>query len=109
MLNANNSWDVIDAAYQNLGATDDAALDPATLEDYDYDTANDETAYQITNEYSPDIALLSAYARAGYLDDDEIWEEIGAACRRALEKVAEERWQDHQDELEAEADEDWDE
>lgn len=107
MLNANNSWEVIEAAYQNLGATDDDALDPATLEDYDYDTANDETAYQITNEYSPDIALLTAYARAGYLDDDnEIWEAIGAACRRALEKVAEERWQDYQDEDE---DEDWDE
>lgn len=103
MLNANNSWDVIEAAYQNLGATDDDALDPATLEDYDYDTANDETAYQITNVYSPDIALLIAYARAGYLDDDnEIWEAIGAACRRALEKVAEERWQEYQDEIEEE-------
>lgn len=103
MINANNSWDVIEAAYQNLGATDDDALDPATLGDYDYDTANDETAYQITNEYSPDIALLTAYARAGYLDDDnEIWEAIGAACRRALEKVAEERWQDHLEEEEGE-------
>lgn len=103
MINANNSWDVIEAAYENLGATDDAALDPATLEDYDYDTANDETAYQITNVYSPDIALLTAYARAGYLDDDaEIWEAIGAACRRALEKVAEERWQEYQDEIEEE-------
>lgn len=103
MINANNSWDVIEAAYQNLGATDDDALDPATLGGYDYDTANDETAYQITNEYSPDIALLTAYARAGYLDDDnEIWEAIGAACRRALEKVAEERWQEYQDEIEEE-------
>lgn len=108
MLNVNNSWEVIEAAYQNLGATDDAALDPATLEDYDYDTANDETAYQITNEYSPDIALLIAYARAGYLDDDnEIWEAIGAACRRALEKVAQERWEEA--EREREAEEDWDE
>lgn len=108
MLNANNSWDVIEAAYQNLGATDDDALDPATLEDYDYDTANDETAYQITNVYSPDIALLTAYARAGYLDDDnEIWEAIGAACRRALEKVAEERWEEA--EREREAEEDWEE
>lgn len=107
MLNANNSWDVIEAAYQNLGATDDDALDPAILENYDYDTANDETAYQITNAYSPDIALLTAYARAGYLDDDEIWEAIGAACRRALEKVAEERWEEA--EREREAEEDWQE
>lgn len=108
MINANNSWDVIEAAYQNLGATDDDALDPAALEDYDYDTANDETACQITNAYSPDIALLTAYARAGYLDDDsEIWEAIGAACRRALEKVAEERWEEAESEREAE--EDWQE
>lgn len=108
MINASNYWDVIEDAYQNLGATDDDAIDPTTLEDYDYDTANEETAYQITNAQSPEIAELAAYARAGYLDDDnEIWEAIGAACRRALEKVAEERWQEYQDENED--DEDWNE
>ena len=107
MINANNHWEIIEAAYQNLGATDDDAIDPTTLEDYDYESANDETGYQITNAQSPDIALLAAYARAGYLDNDEIWDEIGAACRRALERVAEERWEEYQDE--DEDDEDWEE
>lgn len=107
MINANNHWEIIEAAYQNLGATDDDAIDPTTLEDYDYDTANDETMYSLTNAPQMDIALLTAYARAGYLDDDnEIWEAIGAACRRALERVAEERWQEYQDENE---DENWEE
>lgn len=109
MINANNHWEIIEAAYQNLGATDDDAIDPTTLEDYDYESANEETAYRITNAQSPEIAELAAYARAGYLDDDnEIWEAIGAACRRALERVAEERWQEYQDENE-EDDEDWEE
>lgn len=107
MLNANNHWEIIEAAYQNLGATDDAALDPSTLEDYDYEVANDETMYHITNAPQMDIALLTAYARQGYLDDDnEIWEAIGQACRRALEKVARERWEDYLEEQAADADED---
>jgi len=107
MINANSTWEIIEAAYEALGDTDDA-LDPATLEDYDYDTANEETAYSITGAHSPEIAQLAAYAREGYLDDDnEIWEAIGAACRRALEKVAEERWEERQEELEAE--EGWEE
>lgn len=106
MISAGNSWEIIETAYQNLGATDDDAIDPGTLEDYDYETANDDTAYEITNTDSPDIALLSAYARQGYLDDDsEIWEAIGAACRRALEKVAEERWQEYQEELDDDSEE----
>lgn len=104
MLNRNNDWEIIEAAYQNLadaaGFATDRPADPYTLKDYDLADAVDETAYQITGEQFPEIALLEAFARNGYLDNDEIWEEIGRAVGRALEEYAAQEYQDWQDSLE---------
>lgn len=104
MLNRNNDWEIIEAAYQNLAnAADfptDRPADPYTLKDYDLADAVGETAYQITGEQFPEIALLEAFARNGYLDNDEIWEEIGRAVGRGLEEYAAQEYQDWQDGLE---------
>lgn len=104
MLNRNNDWEIIEAAYQNLanaaGFATDRPADPYTLKDYDLADAVDETAYQITGEQFPEIALLEAFARNGYLDNDEIWEEIGRAIGRGLEEYAAQEYQDWQDSLE---------
>ena len=104
MLNRNNDWEIIEAAYQNLasaaGFATDRPADPYTLKDYDLADAVDETAYQITGEQFPEIALLEAFARNGYLDNDEVWEEIGRAIWRGLEEYAAQEYQDWQDSLE---------
>lgn len=104
MIKAGNDWEIIEAAYQNLanaaGFPTDRPADPNTLKDYDLDDAVDETAYQITGEQFPEIALLKAFARNGYLDNDGIWEEIGQAIGRALEEYAAQEYQDWQDSLE---------
>lgn len=104
MIKAGNDWEIIEAAYQNLanaaGFPTDRPADPYTLKDYDLADAVDETAYQITGEQFPEIALLKAFARNGYLDNDEIWEEIGQAIGRALEEYAAQEYQDWQDSLE---------
>lgn len=104
MLNRNNDWEIIEAAYQNLanaaGFATDRPADPYTLKDYDLADAVDETAYQIAGEQFPEIALLEAFARNGYLDNDEIWEEIGRAIGRGLEEYAAQEYQDWQDSLE---------
>lgn len=104
MIKAGNDWEIIEAAYQNLanaaGFPTDRPADPNTLKDYDLDDAVDETAYQITGEQFPEIALLKAFARNGYLDNDGIWEEIGQAIGRALEEYAWQEYQDWQDSLE---------
>lgn len=106
MINASNDWGIIEAAYQNLGGNNDDAIDPSTLTDYDLRDAAEQTAYEITNAFFPEIAMLKAFARNGYLDNDQIWEEIGNAIARALGAYADERWQEYQDE---DDDEDWDE
>lgn len=104
MINASNDWEIIEAAYQNLADAanfpTDRPADPYTLKDYEIDEAIDETTYQITGEQFPEIALLKAFARNGYLDNDEIWEEIGRAIGRALEEYAAQEYQDWQDSLE---------
>lgn len=104
MIKAGNDWEIIEAAYQNLanaaGFATDRPADPYTLKDYDLDDAVNETAYQITGEQFPEIALLEAFARNGYLDNDEIWEEIGRAIARGLEEYAAQEYQDWQDSLE---------
>ena len=74
MINANDDWGIIEAAYQNLGGNNDDAIDPSTLNDYDLRDAVDQTAYEITNAFFPEIAMLKAFARNGYLDNDQIWE-----------------------------------
>lgn len=107
MINARNDWEVIEAAYMALGGNNDDAVDPGTIGDYDLRDAVDQTAYEITGGESPEIALLVAFARNGYLDNDEIWEEIGNAAARALAAYAEERWEEA--ERERQAEEDWDE
>ena len=104
MIKAGNDWEIIEAAYQNLanaaGFPADRPADPYTLKDYDIDDAVNETAYQITNAPCPAIALLEAFARNGYLDNDEIWEEIGRAIGRGLEEYAAQEYQDWLDSLE---------
>lgn len=104
MIKAGNDWEIIEAAYQNLanaaGFPTDRPADPNTLKDYEIGEAVDETAYQITGEQFPEIALLKAFARNGYLDNDGIWEEIGQAIGRALEEYAWQEYQDWQDSLE---------
>ena len=104
MINASNDWEIIEAAYQNLADAanfpTDRPVDPYTLKDYEIDEAIDETTYQITGEQFPEIALLKAFARNGYLDNDEVWEEIGRAIGRALEEYAAQEYQDWQDSLE---------
>lgn len=104
MINASNDWEIIEAAYQNLADAanfpTDRPADPYTLKDYEIGEAIDETTYQITGEQFPEIALLKAFARNGYLDNDEVWEEIGRAIGRALEEYAAQAYQDWQDSLE---------
>lgn len=102
MINANNSWEIIERTYEILGGNDDDATDPDNLTEYDLTFAIDETAYEITGARFPEIAQLEAFAREGYLDNDQIWEEIGEAVARALRAYAEERWQEHLEEEEGE-------
>jgi hypothetical protein len=102
MINANNSWEIIERAYEALGGNNDDAANPNDLTDYDYSSATEETAYEITGARFPEIAQLEAFARQGYLDNDRIWEEIGEAIARGLQAYAEERWQEYQDEIEEE-------
>lgn len=103
MINANNHWDIIEAAYEKLQDAKNLPIerpaDPQDLRDYDLADAIDQTAYEITGVRYPEIALLEAFAREGYLDDDQIWDEIGEALGRALEGYAEYRYQDYQDSL----------
>lgn len=104
MINASNDWEIIEAAYQNLADAanfpTDRPADPYTLKDYEIEEAIDETTYQITGEHFPEIALLKAFARNGYLDNDDVWEEIGRAIGRALEEYAAQEYQDWKDSLE---------
>lgn len=104
MTNASNSWEVIEAAYQNLQDSKnlpaERPADPSTLTDYDLRDAVDQTAYEITGAPFPEIALLQAFAREGYLDNDPIWEAIGEAVARGLEEYNSQQWEDYRDSLE---------
>lgn len=102
MINANNSWEIIERTYEALGGNNDDAVNPNDLTDYDYASASEETAYEITGARFPEIAQLEAFAREGYLDNYQIWDEIGEAVARALRAYAEERWQEHLEEEEGE-------
>ena len=98
MINANNHQEIIEAAYKELqditGTPEEIAVTPDGVSDYDLHDANDFASYEITEAHFPEIALLEAYARQGYLDNDRIWEEIGDAVARALLAYAEERHED---------------
>ena len=102
MINRNDDWAIIEAAYENLQNAHGLPTDrPASLEEYtdaDLRDAADETAYQITGAF-PELALLAAFARNGYLDNDQIWDAIGDAVARGLEAYAGERRDDYEDSL----------
>lgn len=101
MIDKDNSWGIIERVNEILqdGQRDpEKPANPETLEDWGLTAATDEAAYEITNARFPEIAMLEAYARNGYLDNDQIWEEIGEAIKRAATAYAEERWEEWQGE-----------
>lgn len=55
----------------------------------------------------PEITLLVAFARDGYLDNDPIWEEINDAIARGLQAYADGIWEEYGPT--ADEDEDWEE
>lgn len=117
MIDATNTWQVIEATYSKLqdaqGLSEEQAADPNAIDDYDLEDAIDQTTYEIAGAHFPEIAMLEAFARNGYLDNDRIWDEIGEAIRRGLEAYADEIWQEYQanviEDDEDEDDEDWNE
>lgn len=97
MINANDHWGIIRSAYEYLLPEPHAVnqvINPDDLDQWDYDGAADETAYEITGARFPELAMLEAYAAQGYLDNDEIWDEIRLALARAMEAHAREVYEE---------------
>lgn len=108
-INAHDDWEIIDAAYANLMATqgldEEHVTDPYLLSDYDLDDAIAETERSMGYVPFPTITMLEAFARNGYLDDDQIWDEINEAVTRALSARAGELFNDAREQLELEEEE----
>lgn len=97
MINASNHWSIIRAAHEKLlpeGHAANQTVDPDGLDAYDYETAIDQTTYEITGARFPELAMLEAYAAQGYLDNDSIWDEILQALARAIEAHAQEAYEE---------------
>ena len=105
MISSNNHWEIINRVYEILqdsqNLTEEQTVNADALTDYDTTTAADEVAYEITGARFPELAMLEAYAAQGYLDNDQIWDEIGEAISRAARAHAEEGWQEYQENVAA--------
>lgn len=113
MTTTNNSWDLIEAAYDELAGYVDPndgnldAVNPDEISDWVFPEAASHSAYSNAAARFPEIALLEAMAENGYLEDHRIWEAITEAIGDGLRAFAEERWEEA--EREREAEEDWEE
>lgn len=101
MIKASDDWGIIDRISEILqdGQRDpETPASPGDIDDWDLTTATDEAGYEITGARFPEIAMLEAYARNGYLDNDQIWEEIGEAIKRAAAARIKEIWEEYLEE-----------
>ena len=106
---ARNDWDILEDIYAALmavqGLDDEEPVNPEEITEYDLDDAIAGTEYDILGgEYFPTIRIIQALGRAGYLDDDRIWDELTEAAARGITRMAEERWEESREDEDGE---DW--